>query len=109
MVEEWKSSTTAVLTNIGPLWYTACVNFFAELRLVIVDIMEFDGKLSLWLQLLTCLLVDNCGFEDVKRLLLTIQALDGMQVTIILINDKDAAGTVTRQNILNQTVAMVLV
>lgn len=81
----------AVLTDIRPLRYAAGVNFFAELRLIIVDVMEFDGELGLWLQLLTCPFVNHCGFEDVKSLLLTIQAASGVQVTVILIDDKDGA------------------
>lgn len=89
------------LTDVRPLRYTASVNFFAELRLVIVDVVEFDGELGLGLQLLTCSFVDHCGSEDIKSLLLTIQAASGMQVTVILINDKDGTGTLAGQNILD--------
>lgn len=91
----------AALTDIRPLRYTAGVNLFAELRLIIVDVVEFDDELSLWLQLLTCPFVDHCGFEDIKSLLLTIQAASGVQVTVTLINDKDGAGPLARQNVLD--------
>lgn len=92
---------TAPLTDIRPLRYTASVNVFAELRLIIIDVMEFDGELSLWLQLLTCPFVNHCGLEDIKSFLFPIQAASGMQVTIILIDDKDGAGPLTGQNILD--------
>lgn len=37
-----------LLTNIGMLRYTAIIKFLAELRLIIIDVMEFDNKLRLW-------------------------------------------------------------
>lgn len=100
----WKKQSgqvRVVLTNIRPLRYTASVNFFAELRLIIVDVVEFDDELGLRFQLLTCPFVDHCSFEGIKSLLLTIEAASGMQVTVILIDDKDGAGPLARQNILD--------
>ncbi len=80
------------LTDVRPLGYAASVNLFAELRLVIVDVMEFDGELCLGLKLLPCPFVDHCGLKDIKSLLLAIQAASGVQVAVILIDDKDGAG-----------------
>lgn len=100
-MQQWQSPVEAVLTNIRPLRYAAGVNLFAELGLVIVDVVEFDSELGLRLQLLPRPLVDHCGFEDVESLLLAIQAAGGVQVAIVLVNDKDAAGSFTGQNVLD--------
>lgn len=87
------------LTNKRPLRYAASVKLFAELRLIIVDVVEFDSELGLRLQLLTRPFVDHCGSEDIKSLFLTIQTAGGVQVAIILVDDKDGAGPLARQNI----------
>lgn len=97
------------LTDIRPLRHTPSVNFFAELGLVIVDVVELDGEVGLRLQLLPRPFVDHRGFEDVKGLLLAIQAAGGVQVAVILIDDKNGAGPLARQNVLDQAVAAVLV
>lgn len=99
----------AILTDVRPLRHTPAVNLFAELRLVIVDVVEFDGELGLGLQLLTRPFVHHRGFEDIKSLFLAIQAASGMQVTVILINDEDGACPLTRQNILDYAISVVLV
>lgn len=104
-----KQSFRNTLTYIRPLRYAASVDLFAKLRLVVIDVVEFDGELSFWLQFLACALVDHGGPEDVKRLLFTIQASSGVQVAIILVDDKDGAGPLTREDVLDYTIAVVLV
>lgn len=97
------------LTDVGALWHGGSVDLFTERGLIIIDVVKFDGELCLRLQLLTRALVHNCGSEYIKRLFLTIQAAGGMQVAVILVDDEDAAGSFTRQDISDHTVAMVLV
>ena len=63
--------------------------------------MELDGELCLWLQLLTRPFVDHCGLEDIKSLLLAVQAASCVQVTIILIEDEEGAGPLAGQNVLD--------
>lgn len=89
----------AMLTDIRPLGYTADVHFLAELRLVVVDVVEFDDKLSLRLQSSACLFAYHCGSEDVRSLLLTVQAASGVQIAIILVDDKDSASAFARQDV----------
>lgn len=90
-----------VLTYIRSLRYTTSVNLLSELRLVIIDVVEFDDELSLWLQLLTCPFVDHSGSEDIKSLFLPVQAAGGVQVAIILVYDKDGAGPLAREDVLD--------
>lgn len=104
---QWKKSVKAVLTNIRPLRYAAGVNFLAELRFVIIDVMKFDDELGLRLQLVTRPLVDNSGPERIKRLLLAVQAACSVQVTVILINDKEGTCTLTREDILHRPITAV--
>lgn len=99
----------ALLTDVGPLGYAAPVNLLTEMRLVIVDVVEFDRELRLWLQLLTCQFVDHGGPQDIKSLLLPIQAAGGVQVAIIHVNDKNGAGPLARENIPHQSIVVVLV
>lgn len=99
----------SVLTDVRALRYGSRVHLLTEVRLVIVDVMELDDELRLRLQLLARPLVDHCGFEDVKGLLLPIQAAGGVEIPVALIDDEYAACSLTRQNILDQAVAVVLV
>lgn len=89
-----------VLTNIRPLRNAGSVHLFAELWFVVIDVVEFDDELGLWLQFLTRPLVDHCGFEDIKGLLLSIKAARGVQIAVILIDDKDGASPLARKNVL---------
>lgn len=98
-----------VLTDVRPLWYGSRVDLLTEVRLVIVDVVELDGELGLRLQLLSRPLVDYCSFEDIKGLLLPIQAAGGVKIPVALVNDENVASSLARQNILDQAVSVVLV
>lgn len=98
-----------ILTNIRPLRYAGSVHLLAELWLIIIHVLEFNDELCFWLQLQTCLFVDHCGFELVKSLFLTVQAPSGVQEPFALINDKDGAGPLARENVLDRAVVRILV
>lgn len=109
LVCDAKGLQRRVLTDVRPLWDGSCINLLTEVRLVVVDVMELDGELRLRLQLLPRPLVDHCGFEDIKGLLLPIQAAGGVKISVVLVNDEYVASSFTRQNILDQAIAVVLV
>lgn len=69
---------SVVLTDIGPFRHTAGVKLLAEVRLVVVDVVQFDGELGLRLQLQSGPFVHHGGSEDVETLLLAIQAACGV-------------------------------
>lgn len=97
----------AVLTDIGPLRHTADVHLLAELRLVVIDVVELDDELGLGLQSAARLFAHHRGSEDVQSLLLAVQAASGVQVAIILVDDKDGAGAFARQDVPNFAVVLV--
>lgn len=98
-----------VLTDVRALGHGSRVDLLTEVRLVIVDVVELDDELGLRLQLLSRPLVDHCGFEDIKGLLLPIQAAGGVEIPVVLVDDEYVASSLTRQNVLDQAVAVVLV
>lgn len=96
-----------MLTDIGPLGYTADVHLLAELRLVVIDVMEFDDELGLRLQSPACLFAYHCGSEDVRSLLLAVQAPSGVQIAIIFVDDKDGASAFARQDVPHFAIVLV--
>lgn len=98
-----------MLTDVGPLGHAADVHLLAELRLVVVDVVEFDDELGLGFQFLARLFVHHCGSEDVERLFLAVQAASGLQIAVILVEDKDGAGAFARQDVQHVAVVLVLV
>ncbi|KAK0153815.1 hypothetical protein N1851_004106 [Merluccius polli] len=87
-----------VHTYIRPLRHTPGVNLLAELGLVVVDIVKLDHKVRLRLQLVPCALVDYGGPEGIVGLLFAVQTLGGVEVTVILVDDKNGPRPIAGQH-----------
>lgn len=79
------------LTDVGHLGYGGSERAVGEGRCVVVHILNLDDELGLGLHGVVRDAVDGSSVEDVVVLLLTVQALGGVNVSCRLINGEDGA------------------
>lgn len=96
-----------LLTNFGHLRNGCLVGPIQKLRLVVVDVLDFDDELRLGLQRPVRQAVAGLSTEDVLGLHLPVQPLDGMDVPCAVVNGEGGAGTLACQYILNGPVAFI--
>lgn len=95
------------LTYLRHLRHSGEVGPVQEPGLVVIDVLDLDNELGLGLQWPVCLPVAGLGSEDVLRLNLAVQPLDGMDVACAVINGEGGSGALTRQDVPDGAVAFV--
>lgn len=95
------------LTNLGHLGHGGDVGPVQEPGLVVVDVLDLDDELGLGLQWAVRLPVAGLGSQDVLRLDLTVQPLDGVNVACAVVDGEGGAGALARQNVPDGAVAFV--
>lgn len=97
------------LTYIGHLLHRSNVGVFGEFRLVVIDVMDFDGELRWALQVTARYFIYGFGAERVGSFLLTVQPPGGMQVARVFINDKNTARSLSCKNVPYSAIFSVLI
>lgn len=96
-----------LLTHRRHLGNPGSVRAIQELGLIIIDVLNLDDELRLWLHGLVGEPVQRLGAERVVGLLLAVQPLGGMNIPRVLINNENGTRPFAWQDVFDGTISFI--